>query len=168
MCSDAGAVISVDGISKFFEIYPKPSYRLWQMIFRGRRRFYEPFWALRDISFTVGRGECVGVIGRNGAGKSTLLQIITGTLAASSGCIDVKGRVAALLELGSGFNPEFTGRENVYLNASILGLTREETDSLRRHRGLCGHRRLHRPAGQKLLQRHGGASGLCRGGPCGR
>lgn len=129
MCSDAGAVISVDGISKFFEIYPKPSYRLWQMIFRGRRRFYEPFWALRDISFTVGRGECVGVIGRNGAGKSTLLQIITGTLAASSGCIDVKGRVAALLELGSGFNPEFTGRENVYLNASILGLTREETDS---------------------------------------
>ena len=129
MCSDAGAVISVDGISKFFEIYPKPSYRLWQMLFRGRRRFYEPFWALRDISFTVGHGECVGIIGRNGAGKSTLLQIITGTLAASSGCVDVKGRVAALLELGSGFNPEFTGRENVYLNATILGLTREEIDS---------------------------------------
>lgn len=129
MCSDAGAVINVDGISKFFEIYSKPSHRLWQMVFRGRRCFYEPFWALRDVSFDVRRGECVGIIGRNGAGKSTLLQVITGTLAPSSGNVDVKGRVAALLELGSGFNPEFTGRENVYLNASILGLTREEIDA---------------------------------------
>lgn len=129
MCSKAETVISVDGISKFFEIYPKPSHRLWQMVFRGRRRFYEPFWALQDISFEVGQGECVGIIGRNGAGKSTLLQIITGTLTPSSGNVAVKGRVAALLELGSGFNPEFTGRENVYLNASILGLTREEIDA---------------------------------------
>ena len=129
MCSDAGAVINVDGISKFFEIYSKPSHRLWQMAFRGRRCFYEPFWALREVSFEVWRGECVGIIGRNGAGKSTLLQVITGTLAPSSGNVDVKGRVAALLELGSGFNPEFTGRENVYLNASILGLTREEIDA---------------------------------------
>ncbi|MCD7984164.1 MAG: ABC transporter ATP-binding protein [Desulfovibrio sp.] len=129
MCSDAGPVINVDGISKFFEIYSKPSHRLWQMAFRGRRCFYEPFWALRDVSFDVRRGECVGIIGRNGAGKSTLLQVITGTLAPSSGNVDVKGRVAALLELGSGFNPEFTGRENVYLNASILGLTREEIDA---------------------------------------
>lgn len=129
MCSKAESVIRVDSISKFFEIYPKPSHRLWQMVFRGRRRFYEPFWALRDISFEVGQGECVGIIGRNGAGKSTLLQIITGTLTPSSGNVAVKGRVAALLELGSGFNPEFTGRENVYLNASILGLTREEIDA---------------------------------------
>lgn len=129
MCSKAESVISVDNISKFFEIYPKPSHRLWQMVFRGRRRFYEPFWALQDISFEVGQGECVGIIGRNGAGKSTLLQIITGTLTPSSGNVAVKGRVAALLELGSGFNPEFTGRENVYLNASILGLTREEIDA---------------------------------------
>lgn len=129
MCSKAESVIRVDSISKFFEIYPKPSHRLWQMVFRGRRRFYEPFWALQDISFEVGQGECVGIIGRNGAGKSTLLQIITGTLTPSSGNVAVKGRVAALLELGSGFNPEFTGRENVYLNASILGLTREEIDA---------------------------------------
>lgn len=129
MCSKAESVIRVDSISKFFEIYPKPSHRLWQMLFRGRRRFYEPFWALQDISFEVGQGECVGIIGRNGAGKSTLLQIITGTLTPSSGNVAVKGRVAALLELGSGFNPEFTGRENVYLNASILGLTREEIDA---------------------------------------
>ncbi|MBO4301467.1 MAG: ABC transporter ATP-binding protein [Desulfovibrio sp.] len=129
MCSESRAVIRVDGVSKFFEMYAKPAHRLWQMIFRGKRCFYQPYWALRDISFTVGEGECVGIIGRNGAGKSTLLQIITGTLAPSGGTVHVEGRVAALLELGSGFNPEFTGRENVYLNASILGLTREEIDA---------------------------------------
>jgi len=126
-CSDSTA-ISVNGVGKFFEIYEKPAHRLLQMLFRGRKRFYRPFWALLDISFTVERGECVGIIGRNGAGKSTLLQIITGTLSPSAGNVYAKGRVAALLELGSGFNPEFTGRENVYLNASILGLSKREID----------------------------------------
>jgi lipopolysaccharide transport system ATP-binding protein len=125
----SSSVIEVDGVAKFFEIYRKPSHRLWQMMCRGRRRFYEPFWALRDVSFRVGRGECVGIIGRNGAGKSTLLQIITGTLTPSSGRVLIRGRVAALLELGSGFNPEFTGRENVYLNAAILGLAKEKIDA---------------------------------------
>lgn len=129
MSSNQESVINVKEVSKFFEIYEKPSHRLWQMICRGHKQFYRPFWALADISFEVARGECVGIIGRNGAGKSTLLQIITGTLAPSSGNVEVKGRVAALLELGSGFNPEFTGRENVYLNASILGLTKEEIDA---------------------------------------
>ncbi|WP_122827543.1 ABC transporter ATP-binding protein, partial [Pseudomonas viridiflava] len=81
------------------------------------------FWALRDISFDVNKGETVGIVGRNGSGKSTLLQIICGTLAPTLGEIQTRGRVAALLELGSGFNPEFTGRENVYLNAAVLGLT---------------------------------------------
>lgn len=127
-CSDDVA-ISVNGVGKFFEIYEKPAHRLLQMLFRGRRQFYRPFWALADISFTVGRGECVGIIGRNGAGKSTLLQIVTGTLAPSFGSVFTRGRVAALLELGSGFNPEFTGKENVYLNASILGLTAREIDA---------------------------------------
>lgn len=121
--------ISINGVGKFFEIYEKPSHRLLQMLFRGRKQFYRPFWALADISFEVAKGECVGIIGRNGAGKSTLLQIVTGTLAPSSGDVYARGRVAALLELGSGFNPEFTGRENVYLNASILGLTRQEIDA---------------------------------------
>ena len=129
MCSSDGAAISVQGVSKFFEIYEKPSHRLWQMLCRGRRQFYRPFWALENVSFEVGRGECVGIIGRNGAGKSTLLQIVTGTLSPSSGVVSAKGRVAALLELGSGFNPEFTGRENVYLNASILGLGKQEIDA---------------------------------------
>ena len=129
MSSSRDSAISIKNISKFFEIYEKPSHRLWQMLYHGRKRFYRPFWALQDISFEVKRGECVGIIGRNGAGKSTLLQIITGTLSPSSGTVECNGRVAALLELGSGFNPEFTGQENVYLNASILGLTKEEIDA---------------------------------------
>lgn len=127
---DSGNIaISVEHISKFFEIYEKPSHRLLQMLFQGKKQYYRPFWALSDISFSVESGECVGIIGRNGAGKSTLLQIITGTLTPSSGSVRAKGRVAALLELGSGFNPEFTGKENIYLNASILGLSRREIDT---------------------------------------
>lgn len=127
MSSD-DVVLSVRNISKCYEMYAKPVHRLYQTLCAGYHRFYKEFWALKDISFDVRRGECVGVIGRNGAGKSTLLQIITGTLAPTTGTVSVKGRVAALLELGSGFNPEFTGRENVYLNGSILGLSRKEID----------------------------------------
>lgn len=129
MYSNDETVIVADSVSKVFEVYEKPAHRLLQMLYRGRKQFYQPFWALSNISFEVKRGECVGIIGRNGAGKSTLLQIITGTLGASSGSVQVKGRVAALLELGSGFNLEFTGKENIYLNAAILGLTREEIDA---------------------------------------
>ena len=119
-------VLSVRNISKCFEMYEKPVCRLYQTLCAGYKRFYKEFWALKDISFDVRKGECVGIIGRNGAGKSTLLQIITGTLSPTAGTVSVNGRIAALLELGSGFNPEFTGRANVYLNASILGLSHEE------------------------------------------
>lgn len=129
MSSDADVVISVRNVSKCFEMYEKPVHRLYQTLCAGRKKFYKEFWALRDVNFEVRKGECVGIIGRNGAGKSTLLQIITGTLAPTTGEVKLKGRVAALLELGSGFNPEFTGRENIYLNASILGLSHEETDA---------------------------------------
>ena len=128
MCSSDDIVLSVRNVSKCFEIYEKPVHRLYQTLCAGRKKFYREFWALKDISFDVRKGECVGIIGRNGAGKSTLLQIITGTLAATAGTVELKGRVAALLELGSGFNPEFTGRENVYMNGAILGLTRKEID----------------------------------------
>ncbi len=122
-------VLSVKNLSKRFEIYDKPIYRLKQMLFgRFGRQYFSEFWAFNDISFNIRKGECVGVIGRNGAGKSTLLQILVGTLQPTTGSVEVKGRVAALLELGSGFDPEFTGRENVYMNAAILGLSREEID----------------------------------------
>ncbi len=121
--------IRVKNISKCFEMYDKPHHRLQQMLCMGKRRFYKEFWALKNIDFEVKKGECVGVIGRNGAGKSTLLQIITGTLTPTTGSVELKGRVAALLELGSGFNPEFTGRENVFMNAAILGLSRKETEA---------------------------------------
>ena len=121
--------ISVQNISKSFEIYAKPVHRLWQMLFAGRRCFYREFKALQNIDFDVRRGECVGIIGRNGAGKSTLLQIIAGTLRSSSGSCTLSGRVAALLELGSGFNPEFSGKDNVFLNAAVLGFSREQTEA---------------------------------------
>lgn len=120
--------IKVEGLSKCYEIYVKPHHRLLQMLFRGRKQFYREFWALKDVSFEIKRGETVGIIGRNGSGKSTLLQMICGTLNPSAGNITVNGRVAALLELGAGFNPEFTGRENVYMAASLYGLSREEVD----------------------------------------
>ena len=121
--------IKVENLSKCYQIYDKPRDRLLQMLFRGHRTFYREFWALRDVSFEIKRGETVGIIGRNGSGKSTLLQLICGTLNPTGGSIHTRGRIAALLELGSGFNPEFTGRENVYMNASILGLTHDEIDA---------------------------------------
>ncbi|WP_442594934.1 ABC transporter ATP-binding protein [Parapusillimonas sp. JC17] len=119
--------ISVEHVGKTFRMYKRPQDRLLQRFFPNKQYFRE-FHALSDISFHVNRGETVGIIGRNGSGKSTLLQLICGTLTPTLGQITVHGRVAALLELGAGFNPEFTGRENVYLNATILGLSRKEVD----------------------------------------
>lgn len=129
--------IRVTNLSKCYQIYEKPRDRLKQFIFpRVKRSFgrqpinyFREFWALRDVSFEVKRGETIGIIGRNGSGKSTLLQMICGTLTPTSGTVETFGRVGALLELGSGFNPEFTGRENVYMNAAVLGLSKEEIDT---------------------------------------
>ncbi|MFC5649806.1 ABC transporter ATP-binding protein [Paenibacillus solisilvae] len=122
--------ISVVNVSKCFEIYKQPQDRLKQSLMRGHKNYYKEFWAVKDVSFDIFKGETVGIIGRNGSGKSTLLQMIAGTLNASEGNITVNGRVAALLELGSGFNPEFTGRENIYMNGSILGLSISQIDEL--------------------------------------
>jgi len=135
MSSDQIA-ISIEGLGKRYEIYNTPGDRLKQFFLPRIARlfgvhvknYFNPFFALNDVSFEVKKGQTLGIIGRNGSGKSTLLQIICGTLTPTSGNVRVNGRVAALLELGSGFNPEFTGRENVYLNASILGLSRQETE----------------------------------------
>jgi len=138
-------VIKADQLSKAYRIWTDPSQRLISPLLAEAGRWlpgsvgralnqkaaagYRDFFALQDVSFEVKRGEAVGIIGRNGAGKSTLLQIIAGTLQPSAGRIQVNGRIAALLELGAGFNPDFTGRENVHLSAAVLGLSRKETDS---------------------------------------
>ena len=129
--------IKVSNLSKCYQIYDKPHDRLKQSIYprlqtrmgKVPKQYYREFWALKDVSFEIKKGETVGIVGRNGSGKSTLLQMICGTLNPTSGDISKRGRVAALLELGSGFNPEFTGRENVYMNATVLGLSREEIDT---------------------------------------
>ncbi|UUP18239.1 ABC transporter ATP-binding protein [Nitratireductor thuwali] len=121
------AVIEAQGLGKAYLIYAKPQDRLKQMILR-RRKYYQEYWAVQNVDLTIRRGEAVGIIGRNGSGKSTLLQMIAGTLRPNAGTLSIQGRVAPLLELGAGFNPEFTGRENVRLAASILGLTPRQVD----------------------------------------
>jgi lipopolysaccharide transport system ATP-binding protein len=139
-------VIQVNNLSKCYEVFAQPSDRLKEILISPLRdflrqsinrlfgveipphRYFEEFWALRGINLEVRPGETLGIIGRNGSGKSTLLQVIAGTLTPTSGDVEVRGRVAALLELGSGFNPEFTGRENVLLSGQILGLTRKEIE----------------------------------------
>lgn len=117
--------ISLKNISKCYKRYNRPIDRLKEILLPGKSHA-QNFWALQDINLVVAEGETLGIIGQNGSGKSTLLQIIAGTLAPTTGEISVKGRVSALLELGSGFNPEFTGRQNVFFNGQILGLSREE------------------------------------------
>lgn len=139
MCSKQSSdlAIKVEAVSKCYQIYDKPHDRLKQMVLPRLQRlaglppkvYHREFWALKDVNFEVKKGETVGIIGRNGSGKSTLLQMICGTLNPTEGQVQTYGRVAALLELGSGFNPEFTGRENVYLNGSVLGLSRDQIDA---------------------------------------
>jgi len=126
--SSSEYVIEVEGLSKCYQIYENPSDRLKQMFFRGKRQYFKEFWALRNVTFKIKKGQTVGIIGRNGSGKSTLLQIICGTLNPTVGKVKVNGRVAALLELGAGFNPEFSGVDNIYMAASLYGLTRLEID----------------------------------------
>lgn len=135
--SSKDIAIRVENLGKCYHIYDEPQDRLKQSVFprfqrllgRPVQQYFKEFWALQNVSFSAQKGETVGIIGRNGSGKSTLLQIICGTLTPTSGLIETQGRIAALLELGSGFNPEFTGRENVYLNGTILGLSKDEIDS---------------------------------------
>ena len=131
-------VIEIDQVSKCYHLYSAPVDRLKQFVMPRLRRwlgisgpsnYFREFWSLRDVSLRINRGEVFGLVGANGAGKSTLLQLICGVLQPTHGSIKVHGRVAALLELGAGFNPEFSGRENIFLNAALLGLTQEETNN---------------------------------------
>ena len=122
--------LRVDGVAKQYRTYARPGDRLKESLTRGRVRRHKAFWALHNISFELDKGDIVGIIGPNGCGKSTLLQIIAGTLEPTHGEVWHEGRISALLELGAGFDPEFTGSENVFMNASLLGLSRRETDAL--------------------------------------
>jgi lipopolysaccharide transport system ATP-binding protein len=121
-------VVEFSGVSKSYSIYAAPGDRLKEIATFHTRRFHQDYWALRDITFDVRRGETFCLVGQNGCGKSTLLQICAGILQPTSGTVKVNGRIAALLELGAGFNPEFSGRDNVYLNAAILGISAKEMD----------------------------------------
>lgn len=118
--------ISVHNLSKKFRLFNSPKERLIEALHPLRKQYHREFWALRDVSFDIRRGEIVGILGQNGSGKSTLLQIVCAVMQASSGEVQVHGRISALLELGAGFNPEFTGRDNVILNGAIMGITRQE------------------------------------------
>jgi lipopolysaccharide transport system ATP-binding protein len=122
-------MIQVQAAGKTYRLYDSPADRLWQALWPGRQPRFRDFKALQDVSFELRRGEVMGIVGVNGAGKSTLLQLVTGTITPTQGTVRTRGRVAAILELGSGFNPEFTGRENVYLNAATLGLSKAEIDA---------------------------------------
>lgn len=121
-------VLKVDNISKVYKLYNKPSDRLREAISITKKNYHTEFYALKNISFSLEKGESIGIIGTNGSGKSTLLKIITGVLNQTSGNAITKGRIAALLELGAGFNPEYTGLENIYLNGTLMGYSKEEMD----------------------------------------
>ncbi len=123
-----GAAVTLENVSKSYAVYPSPADRLKELLTLGRRCHHQDFWALRDVTLEIERGSTFSILGENGAGKSTLLQLIAGILRPTAGRLERKGRVSALLELGSGFNPEFTGRENVFLNGAILGLSNKEIE----------------------------------------
>src|SRR3989442_262286 len=122
--------LRVEGVSKRYRIYQRPNDRLREMLTRGHWKRHREFWALKEISFEIEAGTATGIIGPNGSGKSTLLQIMTGTLEPTHGSVWHEGRVAALLELGAGFNSEFTGIENIFMNATLMGFSRRETEAL--------------------------------------
>lgn len=121
-------VVDVQNLTKVYKIFDKPKDRLKESLNPFGKRYSRDFYALKDVSFKIKKGECIGFIGKNGAGKSTLLKVLTGVLTPTGGQVSVVGKVAALLELGGGFNPEFTGIENIYLNGMVMGYTREEMD----------------------------------------
>ena len=119
--------VKISNLSKVYKLYNKPSDRL-KEIFTGKEKYGKNFYALKDINMTIKKGETIGIVGKNGAGKSTLLKIITEVLSPTEGDMIINGKISALLELGAGFNPEYTGIENIYMNCAMLGMKREEIE----------------------------------------
>ncbi|MNB79810.1 Teichoic acids export ATP-binding protein TagH [compost metagenome] len=128
MTNNEDVVIKAENLSKAYKLYNKPADRVKEVVSFSLKSYHTEFKALKGVSFQVGKGECLGIIGKNGSGKSTLLKMITGVLTPSSGTLSINGKISALLELGAGFNPDFTGLENVYLNGTIMGLTKEQVN----------------------------------------
>ena len=121
--------ISIQNLTKIYHLYTKPQDRLKEALNPFKKSYHHDFYAMNDVSFEIKKGETVGIVGKNGAGKSTLLKMITGVLTPTSGSIEVNGKIASLLELGAGFNPEMTGYENIYLNGTLMGFSKEEIDT---------------------------------------
>lgn len=119
--------IEIENLSKAYPLYASKKDKFKEAVLPGNRKYHKDFYALRNVSFEVEKGECLGIIGLNGSGKSTLLKIVTGVITQSEGTVDINGKISALLELGAGFNPEYTGMENIYLNSTIMGYSEEET-----------------------------------------
>ena len=121
--------IRVDGLTKIYHLYNKPQDRLKEALNPFRKSYHNDYYAMDNVSFEIEKGKTVGVVGKNGAGKSTLLKMVTGVLTQTSGGVQVQGKIASLLELGAGFNPDMTGLENIYLNGTLMGFTKEEIDT---------------------------------------
>jgi lipopolysaccharide transport system ATP-binding protein len=139
LSTSSKAAVRCDGLGKAYQLYRRPIDQVKQVFLGGRKRYYDEYWALRDVSFSIGKGEAVGIVGRNGSGKSTLLQIICGITEPSAGSIAVNGRIAPVLALGAAFDYELTGRENAYLSGAILGLRRAQvTARMEAIQELCG------------------------------
>ena len=156
--------IEVKDISKQFRLYNEKHTSLKERVIHGGKMPFTPFWALRDVNVDINQGETFGILGRNGCGKSTLLKCVAGILKPTSGEIRVRGSLAAMLELGAGFQPDLSGRDNIYLNGSLLGLSRcRDRQAVRRHRRLRRARGLHRQPGEVLLVGHVRPPGLRRG-----
>jgi ABC-type polysaccharide/polyol phosphate transport system ATPase subunit len=129
LTSDDNLAIKVSNLTKIYHLYDKPQDRLKEALNPFKKSYHHDFYAMENVSFEIKKNETVGIIGKNGAGKSTLLKMITGVLTPSSGSIEVNGKIASLLELGTGFNPDMTGHENIYLYGTLMGRSREEIDS---------------------------------------
>src|SRR5579863_3704729 len=147
-------MLHVQNVSKVYRLYRRPVDRLTEFLRFARHHPPAEFWALRDVSLSVERGEVLGVVGPNGSGKSTLLEIVSGILEPTRGRVLTSGRIAALLELGAGFNPEFTGRENVFLNGEILGIPRRDMEQAFPRIEKFAEIGIHRPSGERVLERH--------------
>ena len=157
-------VIQVNDLSKIYKLYNKPIDRLKESLGIAKKKNYTEHYALNHVSFQVERGEAVGIIGTNGSGKSTILKIITGVLNQTSGEVKVNGRISALLELGAGFNPEYSGLENVYLNGTMIGFSKQEIDEkLQEILDFADIGDFYSSTGENLFQRYVCKTGFCSG-----